>query len=161
MAIKSSGAGPSASDLTKISKPGPAKKTVTKKGKITPPEVTAQIIAALLSGQFQDDTELAAAVGTSKSNITKIKKSIPKEYLEQISAIKKDKIGQLVGEFLEGALHSLQRIDAVTLNEEWLFNQGAAELATFYGVKADKVIKILEAIERAHSEPDIIPVTEA
>ena len=53
-------------------------------------------------------------------------------------------------DFLEEALGSLIRIDRITLDQDWLLSQDAASLATFYGVKADKVIRILEAIERAN-----------
>ncbi len=52
---------------------------------------------------------------------------------------------------LEASLASLTRIAKVTADDVWLKSQNAAELATLYGVKADKIIKILEAIERANS----------
>jgi len=65
-----------------------------------------------------------------------------------------DRLAKLVAEFLEGALESLKRIDGITIDGDWLRSQDAAGLATLYGVKADKVIRILEAIEWANSQSD-------
>ena len=116
----------------------------------TPPEVQAQIIAALLLGQFQTDEQVADHTGVSKHTVSRIKRTIPDEYLRQVESLKKDRIGELVGQYLEKSLRSLIRIDMVTMNEEWLLSQDAASLATFYGVKADKAYRLLEAIERAN-----------
>jgi DNA-binding transcriptional regulator LsrR (DeoR family) len=128
----------------------PKKRSLKGKGVKTPPEVQAQIIAALLFGQFNTDEQVAEATGVSKHTVGRIRKRIPSEYLIQVETLKKDRIGDLVVEYLEKALESQIRIDEVTLNEEWLFQQDAASLATFYGVKADKVYRLLEAIERAN-----------
>src|SRR5688572_21867781 len=117
----------------------------TGKGIKTPPEVQAQIIAALLTGQFQTDEQVAEATGVSKHTVGRIRKHIPNEYLIQVELLKKDRIGELVGEYLEESLRSLIRIDMVTLSEDWLWRQDAASLATFYGVKADKAYRLLEA----------------
>lgn len=132
------------------------------KGFQTPPEVQAQIIAALLSGQFLTDTEVATATGVSKPTVSRIKRQIPSEFLSQVDHRKKDQISALVIEFLEEALRSQKRIDEVTLSREWLFEQDAASIATFYGVKADKLIRFLEAIERAsQAVPDEINAAES
>jgi hypothetical protein len=131
------------------------------KGIQTSPEVQAQIIAALLSGQFLTDTEVATATGVSKPTVSRIKKQIPIKFLTRVEVRKNDQISDLVVEFLKEALRSQKRIDSVTLSPEWLFRQDAASIATFYGVKADKLIRFLEAIERAHQpEPDERNVAE-
>ncbi len=72
--------------------------------------------------------------------------------LKEIVSSKKDRIGELITEMLEASLGSLTRIANITKDEVWIKSQNAAELATLYGVKADKIIKILEAIERANSQ---------
>lgn len=142
-------------------KAGPKRSSRTGKGIKTPPEVQAQIIAALLTGQFQTDEQVAEATGVSKHTVGRIRKQIPAEYLRQVELLKKDRIGELVGEYLEESLRSLIRIDQVTLSDEWLWRQDAASLATLYGVKADKAYRLLEAIERAHrSDPDEISAME-
>lgn len=131
------------------------------KGIKTPPEVQAQIIAALLTGQFQTDEQVAEIAGVSKHTVSRIKRQIPDAYLRQVETLKKDRISDLVAEYLEESLRSLIRIDAVTLSEDWLWRQDAASLATFYGVKADKAYRLMEAIERAHRpESDEISATE-
>ncbi len=133
----------------------------TGKGIKTPPEVQAEIIAALLTGQFQTDEQVAKATGVSKVTVCRIRKHIPEEYLKQLELLKKDWLGELVGEYLEESLRSLIRIDQVTRSEEWLCQQDAASLATFYGVKADKAYRLMEAIERANRpEPDVIAASE-
>lgn len=158
MPDKSSGAG---SEGTEPQSPQPPKKSTGNKKKVsykgrsgTPPEVQAQIIGALLSGQFSEDQDVAKAIGVSKSTVSRLRKQIPPEYVRQIETEKKDRIGELVGEFLEEALESLKRIDAITHDQDWLKAQDAPGLATFYGVKADKVIKILQAIEEANRAAD-------
>jgi hypothetical protein len=118
------------------------------------PEVQAEIFAALLTGQFGTDAELAHSKGVSKQTVSRLKRLIPAEYLRQAQAMKDDKIGRLVFEYLEESLQSSMRIDGITHDKEWLRSQDAASLATLYGVKADKVFRILEAIERANERPE-------
>jgi hypothetical protein len=126
-----------------------SKKRATRKGSKTPPEVQARIIGMLLTGQFRTDEELSQAVGVSKSTVSRLRSAIPAAYLKQAETLKKETISLLVADFLTASLESLIRIDQVTVSEDWLRAQDAASLATFYGVKSDKVFRILEAIERA------------
>ncbi len=147
------------STTTNVTKKKPASKKklngqVGVKGSITPPEVQAQIIGALLSGQFATDAEVAKEAKVSKSTVSRIRKSIPPEYLKQIEIVKKDRIGELVVEFLESTLESLKKINEYTSEQEWIQRQDAAGIGVLFGIKADKVTKVLEAIERAH-EPEI------
>lgn len=165
MAAKSSGAGPTAGDLAKKAKKPPTKLSHNKKmGKELSPEVQAAIYGALLTGQFHNDQDLAASVGVSSGTITKYKKLLPPEYLEKVHQAKKDEAGDKIGEgvlsFLDVCLTSLQEISTFTRNQEWLFQQDAAGLATLFGVTTDKVIKILDAIERAN-RPEPEPLESA
>lgn len=139
------------------------KKRATTPGKETPPEVQAVIMAALLSGQYTEDQEIAAATGVSNATVSRIKAKIPAQYLKEVENSKKDKIGELVASHLEHNLIALIHIDQFIINNpEWLLAKDAAQVATLYGVKSDKAIRILEAAERANRspEPEIIPAHE-
>jgi hypothetical protein len=125
-------------------------KRATRKGSRTPPEVQAQIIGVLLTGQFRTDEEAANAIGVSKSTVSRLRASIPDEYLKLSETLKKERIADRVVDFIDEALDSLIRVNRITLDQDWLLSQDAASLATFYGVSADKVIRILEASENAH-----------
>ena len=100
--------------------------------------------------QFRTDEEADAAIGVSKSTVSRVRASIPVEYLKQAETVKKERIAELVVDFLDEAQQSLMQIDRITLDQDWLLSQDAASIATFFGVKADKVIRILEASEQAH-----------
>ncbi len=104
----------------------------------------------MLTGRFQTDEQVAEVTSVSKHTVGRIRNHIPEGYLIQVELLKKDRIAELVGGYLEESLRSLIRIDKVTTSEEWLWGQDAASLATFYGVKADKAYRLLEAIERAN-----------
>lgn len=114
-----------------------------------PPEVQAQIFAALLMGQFTTDAELADAKGVSKQTVSRLRKYIPEEFAKFGLDLKQKRITDLVLSYLEEGLESSMRIDSVTNDIEWLKSQDAASLATLYGVKSDKIFKLLEAIELA------------
>jgi hypothetical protein len=163
---KSSGAGPAAASPQKGKRTRPsAQKKQTVRGKEVPDAVKAAIMGALLSGQFQHDSDIAEHLKVSKGTISKYKDLIPPEYLEQVRTQKKDQIGEMVMGFLEHNFESLKSVDAFIndpdLGPEWIGRQGAAELATFYGVKADKNLKLLELIEAASApEPDVQSVVE-
>jgi hypothetical protein len=124
------------------------------KGRQTPIEVQAQIIAALLSGQFSNDSDIALEARVSKATVSRIRASLPANILANIITKKEDRMAELVAEFLEEGLESLKRIDGITIDGDWLRTQDAPGLATLYGVKADKVIRILEAVERANSQAE-------
>jgi hypothetical protein len=130
-------------------------KRATRKGSRTPPEVQAQIIGVLLTGQFRTDEEAAAAVGVSKSTVSRLRAIIPGEYLKLAETLKKERIADRVVDFIDEALDSLVRINRITHEQDWLLSQDAASLATFYGVSADKLIRILEASDRANRASEL------
>jgi hypothetical protein len=147
---------PERTDTSHCEKRSSAKKSIKKntgqQGRAVPINVQAQIIASLLSGQFRTDAQIATEVSVSRMTVSRIRAAIPEEILLQLVTLKKERIGELVGEFLEESLESLKRIDKITSDSEWLRLQDATGLSMFYGVKADKVIRLLEAIERANLE---------
>lgn len=157
MPTKTSGAGGGAK-----SKPSRNTKRSTRKGNSgsdTPDAVKAQIFAMLMSGQYDHEHEIATQAGVAKSTVTKYKKLLPPEYLEQARTIKKERVGPLIVEFLETTLESLKAVNETTSDDEWIRRQDASGLAVFFGVKTDKIAKILDAIHRAPDE-DEVRVTE-
>lgn len=128
-----------------------AKEPSTSQGAKTPPEVVAHIIGAYLSGQFQNNYEIAIHIGTSESNVKKIIQAIPPEYVTLKDAAVNAEIANAVVDFIKDGFKSLRAIDEHIQDKTWLMNQSAAEIATLYGVKADKLMKIMELIERANT----------
>jgi hypothetical protein len=55
-------------------------------------------------------------------------------------------IGDLLLELLDKNIRSLVAISELTADKEWLRKQGAAEVATFFGVKHDKAVQMIEAM---------------
>lgn len=109
----------------------------------------AQVIAALLAGQGV--MEVAAAYKIPQSSVSRFKKLIPKQQLDEVGCKKGENIAYLISKNLEESFQAISNIQKITENNEWLVKQPAAELATFVGVTADKVFRVLEAIENANA----------
>jgi transposase-like protein len=116
-------------------------------GKRIPDEVRAQIIAALLVGQGV--SEIARQYKIDASTVSRLKKVIPSEKLQQVAIQKRDELSDLIGEFLTEGFKAVKNIWNITENNDWLSQQPAHELATFVGVTSDKLFRVLEAIENA------------
>ncbi|MBS3914436.1 MAG: hypothetical protein KG003_08050 [Bacteroidetes bacterium] len=129
---------------------GNLKDKKTSKGKPTPKHIIAAIIGAYLSGKYQSQLEIADAVGTSISNVENTISSIPKEYIILKDEAVNQRIALKVVEFIEEGFESLKHLDNHFRNEAWLMNQDAEQLGKLYGIKADKIRMIMEAIERAN-----------
>ena len=86
----------------------------------------------------------------SKSTVSRLRASIPGGVPETSRNAEKREDRGVGDGFPRRGAGSLIRIDRITLDQDWLLSQDAASLATFYGVKADKAIRILEASERAN-----------
>lgn len=112
----------------------------------------AVVIAALLAGQGVN--EIAEKYKIPKASVSRLKKAIPQEQLEQVGTQKGENIAALISANLESSFNAIQNILTVTKNAEWLHKQPASELATFLGVTSDKVFRVLEAIENAQSSTD-------
>lgn len=146
---------PKGKKLVKAADPKLNLKNIVKqkpKGAHLTDEQKAHIIACILSDQFSSDSEIAREAKVSAMTVSRIRQAIPPEMLKTVTEKYQDKIGQLFMEVLESGLESLKRISDITKNEGWLIAQSAEKLATLYQVKADKIIQILEALERAQSQ---------
>lgn len=124
-----------------------------------PDDKKAIVLAALLAGQGVN--QIAERYNMPKSTVSRLKKAIPKEQLEQVGTQKGEHLADLIAANLEASMKARENILNQTKNVEWLNRQSAAELATLYGVAADKEFRVLEAIENAQpaEEPEDWPET--
>lgn len=118
-------------------------------GKKIPDETRAAVMAALLEGQAV--TKVAADYKIDKATVSRIKKTISSEELQRIATKKELDIAQKVADYLNASFEAMLNVLSVTKNNAWLSKQSASELATFNGVTADKVFRVLEAIENANA----------
>lgn len=118
-------------------------------GKPIPDDKKAVVLAALLSGQGVN--EIARTYKIPVASVSRLKKAIPADKLEQVGIEKGENIANLISRNLEASFDSIHNILQVTKNDAWLNKQPASELATFLGVTSDKVFRVLEAIENAQS----------
>lgn len=121
-------------------------------GKRISDEKRAVVIAALLSGQGVN--EIARTYKIPLSSVSRLKKTIPLEQLEQVGIQKGENLANLIARNLEASFESIHDVLQVTKNADWLNKQPASELATFLGVTSDKVFRVLEAIENAQTPSD-------
>lgn len=126
-------------------------------GKPIPDEKKAVVLAALLQGQGVN--EISRNYQIPIASVSRIKKLIPADRLEQVGIQKADRLADLIALNLEASFEARQNILKQTENADWLNKQSAAELATLYGVAADKEFRVLEAIENAQPKdaPDEWP----
>jgi regulator of protease activity HflC (stomatin/prohibitin superfamily) len=121
-------------------------------GKRIPDSTRAAVIAALLEGQAV--TKVADDYKIDKATVSRLKKAIPVEALQQVATKKEIDIAGKIADHLDASFEALTNILAVTRNDAWLTQQNASDLATFSGVTADKVFRVLEAIENAQTPAD-------
>lgn len=111
--------------------------------------VKAQALAALLAGQTpsQVAATFGIPVGTLKSWKSRQQNGAG---VATVATEKKERIGDLLLEYLEEGLTTLREQVKVFRDADWLKQQSASELAVLHGVIADKQIRLLEAL----AEPD-------
>lgn len=106
------------------------------------PEVRAAVMAALLSGQSIGS--LAKEYKIPSSQISQWKRQLRKH-------LDKPDISNLIYEYLEAAMQALIVQTQAFSDPGWLQQQEASQLAVLHGVLADKIFRILEAMERANA----------
>lgn len=117
------------------------------KGKPTPPEKKAKIIAALMAGH--SPAKVATDFKVDKSTVSRIKSALPSHDLQQVATEKKERLVDLIESHLTESLKAAALIAKQTQDELWRSKQSAENLAIFYGVLSDKSIRLLEAAQRA------------
>jgi regulator of protease activity HflC (stomatin/prohibitin superfamily) len=118
-------------------------------GKRIPDSTRAAVVAALLEGQAV--TKVADDYKIDKATVSRLKKAIPAALLQEVATKKEIDIAGKIADHLNASFEALTNILAVTKDNAWLTKQNASDLATFSGVTADKVFRVLEAIENAQA----------
>lgn len=118
-------------------------------GKPIPDGTKAAVIAALLEGQAV--SQVAATYKVSEASASRLRKAIPADRLKEVEIKKGKDLAELIVANLEASFEARKNILRQTENADWLNKQSAAELATLYGVAADKEFRVLEAIENAQN----------
>lgn len=106
-------------------------------------------MSALMAGQGV--MEVAAQFKLPESTVRHIKARIPQEKLAEVGAKKQTDFGELLSDYLHETLVTLRAQAEFFRNETWLSKQPASDVAVLHGVQADKALRLLEAIERAHT----------
>lgn len=117
------------------------------RGKAHSDETRAAVMAALLAGQGVN--EVAREYNLDSGLVSRWKKSIPENELQQVAVQKKEHIGDLVEAHLRASLTACVNIANIANNNDWISKQSGDSLAVFYGVLSDKSIRLLEAGQRA------------
>src|SRR3990167_5830298 len=111
-------------------------------------DVKAAAISRVLAG------EGAAAVGRDLNipltTVCGWVATVPKN---QIAVVHQRELGELVYEYTSEALAALIAQCRKAADPAWLEKQGADGLHLLHGVMADKVIRVLAAVERARPDP--------
>jgi transposase-like protein len=117
-------------------------------------EIKAQALAALLSGQAPSEISrmLGIPVGTLKSWKSR---QLRGESVATVATDVRERIGQLLLDYIETTLETLKVQQVVFRNEEWLRKQSAAEVAVLHGTSVDKAVRLLEGL--ADQDEDTAP----
>ncbi len=112
----------------------------------------AAAMAALLTGQGVDKVaeQYNIPVATLYSWKSKQKNG---DGVVNLASQKKEKIGDLLLEYLNASLITLRAQVEFFRDETWLREQDASSVATLHGVTTDKAIRLLEALSRSQ-EPE-------
>lgn len=106
-------------------------------------DLRATVMAALLEGQSV--SSVAKEYEIPKGTVSQWKKRTLKEGVAN-SVTQKEDIGDLLLELLRSNVESLIAISKATQDPEWIKKQDAAELGTFFGIKHDKAVRMVEAL---------------
>lgn len=112
-------------------------------------EVKAAVMAALMAGQ---SISSVAADYRIPEGTVKRWSAANREQLEPVRSAKRERIGDLLIEYLELNLEALKAQARVFADAEWIKGQAASEVAVLHGVVADKGIRLLEALAAAGDE---------
>ena len=111
-------------------------------------EVKAAVMAALLAGQSVSQT--AKEYGIPKGTVSGWRAHL--NGVAKVTTQKKERIGELLVEYLNENLITLKAQAVFSRSEKWLNKQTAAELAVLHGVMNDKSRSLLEALSNAAND---------
>lgn len=112
-------------------------------------ETKAAVMAALLTGQSINSA--AKEYRIPRSTVATWKKHA-KDGVYEGSRPQKEKIGELLLDYLAANLRALRLQSEIFSDDSWLKNQDAGELAVLHGVMTDKAIRLMEAFGRADDD---------
>jgi transposase-like protein len=124
------------------------------RGQSHPPEVKAAVMAALLAGQ--GISQVARQFHLAKTTVENWKCALGPEKLVCTSTKTRDEIGAQIGELIVVNLKALRAQSEWVGQERFLEKQLASELATLYGIIADRTFQILAAL-RPRNESEAEP----
>lgn len=113
------------------------------RGKSHDPETKAAVMAALLAGQGV--TEVATAYKLDPSVVSRWRKQIPAEKLQELATEKGLALDDLILDYLQKNFAALGAMAAVASDESYLRKYPPQQLAVLHGVFADKAFRLLEA----------------
>ena len=119
-------------------------------------ETKAAAMAALLQGQSV--SSVARDYQIPKGTVSNWKR----QAADQAAGVRpertqKERIGELLVEYLNTNLETLRVQAEHFADPEWLKKQGASELAVLHGVMTDKAVRLLEAMAGAGDVGDGAP----
>jgi transposase-like protein len=119
-------------------------------------ETKAAVIADLLAGH--SNIEIARRYDLPESSVRNWKKALTPEEKSVFTLpdanAKREEFGELVSTFLRKNLHALIALSERFGDPDWIREQNCADLAVLFGISTDKVIRLLEAAERAAERND-------
>lgn len=114
------------------------------RGKPHDDTLKAQVMAALLTGQAP--SYVAREYGVAEGTVH--------EWARQVRGVQTKKdvdLGALLNDYLRASLEALTAQAELFRDPEWVKKQSADDIAILHGVLADKVFRILAALEPAES----------
>ena len=121
------------------------------RGSPYPPELKSEIIAALLAGSTV--SEICGKFEVPQSTVSSFKAELPKDIFDSIRLKKGERLDELVYQCLVRNLTALDKQAEIASDPEYIRKQPAGELATLYGVMADKTLRLLTATTGQGVEP--------
>lgn len=113
-------------------------------------EVKSSVMAALLEGQSV--SAVAKEYDIPKGTVSNWKRSKLPGVQSNRTQKESDDVGELLMVLLRTNIESLIAISRTTQEPDWIKKQDAAELATFFGVKHDKVVRLIDALNGSNAE---------
>lgn len=114
-------------------------------------QIKAQALAALLAGQTPSEVSRLynIPVGTLRSWKSRQQHG---EGVAFVATEKRERIGELLLEYLEMNLETLKLQQVVFRDKDWLLKQSASEIAVLHGVSFDKAVRLLEGLAENEAE---------
>lgn len=112
----------------------------------------AAVVAALLEGQSV--SSVAKDYEIPKGTVSRWKKTALSGGVRENRTQKgpEGSIGDLLMKLLETNVRSLIAISEKTADADWLDKQSASEVSLLFGVKHDKVVRMIEALNGSDAE---------